>query len=93
MDDADQLRKAFWDNLHNRKQVSANLLGEQDIDTIAADGKSVLRVRVPRAARQDRPVHVGSNPFGATYRPSPLRSWSLVLAAGSVPCRRRPGWP
>ncbi len=27
----------------------------------------MLRIRVPRAARQQRPVHVGSNPFGGTY--------------------------
>ncbi len=67
MDDAERMRKALWDNLHSGKQVSANLLGEQDIDTVAVDNKTVLRVRVPRAARQDRPVHVGSNPLGGTY--------------------------
>lgn len=65
--DVERLRKALWDNLHNRKQVSVNLLSEQDIAPIAVDGKTVLRVKVPRALRQNKPVHVGSNPFGGTY--------------------------
>jgi|APMI01.1.fsa_nt_gi ATP-dependent DNA helicase RecG len=65
--DFERVRKALWDNLHNRKQVSCNLLGEQDIEPIEVDGKTVLRVQVPRASRQVKPVHVGSNPFGGTY--------------------------
>ena len=63
----EQVRKALWDNLHNRKQVSANLLGETDVQPIRVDGKSVLQVRVPRATRQQRPVHLGANPFGGTW--------------------------
>ena len=50
--DVEKLRKALWDNLHNRKQVSANLLGEADVQPIRVDGRSVLQVRVPRATRQ-----------------------------------------
>ena len=42
--DVERLRKALWDNLHNRKQVSVNLLSEQDIAPIAVDGKTVLLV-------------------------------------------------
>ena len=65
--DVERVRKALWDNLHNRKQVSVNLLTEGDVQPITLEGKTVLRVRVPRAARQQRPVHLGSNPFGGTY--------------------------
>jgi ATP-dependent DNA helicase RecG len=65
--DVERVRKALWDNLHNRKQVSVNLLTEQDVDVVQIDDHMVLRVRVPRASRQQRPVHVGSNPFGGTY--------------------------
>jgi ATP-dependent DNA helicase RecG len=65
--DVERVRKALWDNLHNRKQVSANLLTEQDIAPITIDDKTVLQVRVPRASRQVKPVHIGSNPFGGTY--------------------------
>lgn len=65
--DPEKVRKALWDNLNNRKQVSVNLLAEQQIQPTSIDGKTVLRIEVPRAARQVRPVHVGSNPMGGTY--------------------------
>src|SRR5690606_27951553 len=63
----EKIRKALWDNLHNRKQISHNLLLEDHIQPIFLQGKTVLRVEVPRAARELRPVHVGNNPFGGTY--------------------------
>lgn len=65
--DVKRVRKALWDNLHNRKQVSINLLDEEDIQSVEIDGKTVLRVQVPRATRQSKPVHIGSNPLGGTY--------------------------
>lgn len=67
LSDVERVRKALWDNLHNRKQVSINLLDEEDIQSVEIDGKTVLRMQVPRASRQSKPVHVGSNPFGGTY--------------------------
>ena len=65
--DPEKVRKALWDNLNNRKQVSVNLLTEQQVQPTSIDGKTVLRIEVPRAARQVRPVHVGINPLGGTY--------------------------
>ncbi len=65
--DVERVRKALRDNLHNRKQVSGNLLTESDIAPVEIDGKTVLRIHVPRAQRQVKPVHLGSNPFGGTY--------------------------
>jgi len=65
--DVERVRKALWDNPHNRKQVSANLLLESHVQPVLIDGKPILRVEVPRAARQTKPVHLGSNPFGGTY--------------------------
>ena len=65
--DVERVRKALWDNLHNPKQVSANLLVEHDVAPVDVDGKTVLNIRVPRAPRQQKPVHLGSNPFGGTY--------------------------
>ena len=67
MADVERVRKALWDNLHNRKQVSVNLLTEAQVQAVAVAGRTVLRVDVPRAPRRDKPVHLGSNPFGGTY--------------------------
>ena len=65
--DAERARKELWDNLHNRKQVSVNLLDEHQITPVVVDGKTVLRVEIPRAPRHIKPVHLGGNPFGGTY--------------------------
>lgn len=65
--DMERVRKALWDNLHNRKQVSANVLSESDVAPVEIDGKVVLRVQVPRVSRRYRPVHIGTNPLGGTY--------------------------
>ena len=63
----EKVRKALWDNLNNRKQVSLNLLSDEQIQPVWVSGKTVLRIEVPRAARTAKPVHVGSNPMGGTY--------------------------
>lgn len=55
------------DNLHNPRQVSANLLTDGDVQPMTLQGRTVLCIRVPRASRRQRPVHVGSNPMGGTY--------------------------
>lgn len=65
--DVERVRKALWDNLHNRKQVSVNLLAEHQIVPVVIDEKTVLRIEVPRAPRHVKPVHLGSNPLGGTY--------------------------
>ena len=56
----ERVRKPLWDNLHNQKQVSVNLLAEQAVQPVLLAGRTVLRVDVPRASRQQRPVHVGA---------------------------------
>ena len=65
--DIERVRKALWDNLHNPKQISMNLLAEADVQVVLLEEKQVLRITVPRAVRQQRPVHLGENPFGGTY--------------------------
>lgn len=80
----ERVRKSLWDNLHNRKQISANLLSEQDIQPFDINGTTVLKVSVPRARRQAKPVHVGVNPLGGTY----LRRFEGDYAADDETVRR-----
>ena len=63
----ERIRKALWDNLQNRQVVSLCLLTDSNIQPVHMSGKTVLRIDVPRASRQQRPVHLGSNPFGGTF--------------------------
>ncbi len=60
--------KTFWDNVHNRQIVSANLLRNDDVQIVEEDGVAVVHVAVPRAGRKERPVYVGENPFAGTFR-------------------------
>jgi ATP-dependent DNA helicase RecG len=64
----ERLKKELWDLLNNQQKVSRNLLSDADVELLPIDGKVVLSIRVPRAERQQRPVFVGQNPFGGTYR-------------------------
>lgn len=61
-------QKNLWDNVHNRNTVSANLLTMQDVTIVELDGPVLLAIHVPRATRTQRPVYLGHNPLGHTYR-------------------------
>lgn len=61
-------QKTLWDGLNNRGQVSLNLLEPRHVEVIEVGSTSLLVVRIPRASRTQRPVYVGTNPFGYTYR-------------------------
>lgn len=63
-----KVQKALWDSLNNRKTVSENLLVSSHVDVVSLDGKSVLRIVVPRASRKQQPVFVGENPLTGTFR-------------------------
>ncbi|NNN07101.1 MAG: hypothetical protein HKL90_14495 [Elusimicrobia bacterium] len=61
-------KKILWDGLNNRGKVSRNLLAAGDVEVVALENARLLAVRVPRAARVDRPVYIGPNPLRNTYR-------------------------
>ncbi len=62
-----KIRKAVWDNLNSKAQVNKNILQLSDVIAIDEQGKSILQIRIPRARRQDRPIHLKENPFGNTF--------------------------
>ena len=65
--DTARLKKALWDTLHSNTKVSRNILPETGVQEVQVDGLPVLRVVIPRARRQDRPVYLHGNPIGNTY--------------------------
>ncbi len=67
--DAEKLIQDFWNTVNNRGKVSANLLTEAGVSRLPLEsGFSVVRIRVPRADRRQRPVFLGSDPFRGTFR-------------------------
>ncbi|PRF02829.1 transcriptional regulator [Burkholderia multivorans] len=61
------MRQDIFNLVNNRQKVSANLLRDDDVQTIHIDHCTLLRVRVPRASRKQRPIYVGENPLRGTY--------------------------
>ncbi len=61
-------QKNLRDVLHDRHKVSANLLTTDGVQVMQVDSGLLLVVSVPRAERSVRPVHLGQNPFGNTFR-------------------------
>jgi len=66
----DAAKKVLWDGVHNRGIVSVNLLSAGNVTEQSLDGKTVLSIRIPRATREQRPVHKGLNPLGGTFKRS-----------------------
>jgi ATP-dependent DNA helicase RecG len=61
-------RKGLWDNLNDRGKVNQNLLQDGGISLLPVPGGELLVMVVPRATRTQRPVFLGPNPFGHTYK-------------------------
>lgn len=66
--DAPDLLKKFWDGVNNPSKVSANLLTNTDVAQEKDGDKQYIRINVPRAPRQLRPVYVGKDRDKGTYR-------------------------
>ena len=64
----EQLEKAFWDGVNNKKVVSINILSNSNVEIKEIDGKRVVAINVPRAERIYRPVFKGQDMFTGTYR-------------------------
>lgn len=65
---ADKLQKDFWNTVNNREKVNINILRDSDVEAIDVDGKTVIAIHVPRAGYNQRPVFIGGNMVGGSYR-------------------------
>ena len=68
MKNAEKLLKDFWNTINNRQKVSTNLLSDNDILTYEVGEDVILAIHVPRARREDKPVHINQDLFGGTFR-------------------------
>jgi len=58
----------FLTILRDSKRVSADILGEEDIQVHEVDGKHIIAITVPKARPCDRPVYVDGDLYRGTYR-------------------------
>lgn len=61
-------KKIFWDCAHNKGKISVCLPRETDVRIGQIEESYILICDIPRANYELRPVYIGSNPFGNTYR-------------------------
>ena len=66
--DIDKLQKDLWSGLANKNTINLNLLNNNDVRSLQIADSYILIVRVPRARIDQRPVHVGHDPYCGTYR-------------------------
>jgi predicted HTH transcriptional regulator/DNA-binding CsgD family transcriptional regulator len=58
----------LWSNLNNREKVSINILKDDNFSVGTHEGKQYIRIIVPPARREQKPVYVGKNPLTGTFR-------------------------
>ncbi|TRM51896.1 AAA family ATPase [Achromobacter sp. LC458] len=64
---AEKVKQDLWNGAHNPTQISANVLGVDDVRIVPTGKMEILVVSVRQARREERPVHVGLNPMTGTY--------------------------
>jgi ATP-dependent DNA helicase RecG len=59
--DVDRVEGDLWNLLQNPQKVSANVLRREDVERMEVDGRTLLLLRIPKAARGDRPVYLNGS--------------------------------
>lgn len=66
--DVSRVLKDFWDTIHNQQKISHNILANENITVHQLDGEEIIKIYVPRANREQKPIYKGQNPLTGTYR-------------------------
>lgn len=61
------VQKQIVDVVNNRQKVSANVLSNHSFEEIHLDDKRILKVSIPQATRNQKPVYLNNQPFGNSY--------------------------
>ena len=71
LQNAEKIKKNFWNTIHDTKKVSINLLSDKDVESYEVGGDTILVIHIPRARRNQKPVFINNDLFGGCYR----RDW------------------
>lgn len=64
----DRVISQLWSGLNNPQKVNVNILNEVSVEQIDIHGKIVIKITIPPAKRNQKPVYIGTNPLTGTYR-------------------------
>ncbi len=62
-----RLLQEFSDLVRNPQKISQPVCGASDVSCEEEDGKQLVVIRVPAAARKSKPVYISGNPYTGTY--------------------------
>jgi predicted HTH transcriptional regulator len=68
VEEADKICKDLWNIINSHEKVNVNLLHDEDVQIVNAEGKNVIIVKVPRADYTIRPVFINNNLSRGTYK-------------------------
>jgi len=68
VEDAEKIRRDFWNIVHNPEKVSHNILREDDVRIVEAEGKKIVVVNVPQASYTVKPVYINNNLSRGAFR-------------------------
>lgn len=68
VEDAEKIRRDLWNAINSKEKVNANLLRDEDVQTIDIEGKAIVTITVPRAESTIRPIYINNNLSRGTFR-------------------------
>jgi len=68
VEDAEKIKKDFWNIIHNAEKVSMNILRDECVETVDVDGKSVVAISVPQAYYTMKPIYINNNLSRGSFR-------------------------
>lgn len=71
LQNANKLRKDFWNTINNLQKVNINLLTDKDVQIYQIGSDVIMVIYVPATKREEKPIYVGVDMFKGTYR----RNW------------------
>lgn len=58
----------FWNTINNESKVNKNLLTDSDVEVLDIENKKVIKITIPRAKYNERPIFIRDNVFKGTYK-------------------------
>lgn len=68
MKDAAKLENNFWNQAHDQKKISVNLLHDSDVKIYKVEDDVILVIKVPMADRETKPVYINGDMFRGTFK-------------------------
>ena len=57
----------LFSTLNNKTKVNKNLLKNEDVEIIPVENSFLIKISIPRAEREQRPIYLNNNPIENTY--------------------------